>query len=219
VNLTGNNTYTGGTTIGGSGKIDLGGGGSISGTTNIVVNAGSSFLLGGGGRTNPVNTLATVSLGSARTTNVATLSMAGAGASTRTASQTFSTLTLTGNSVIDFANLGGNSSLTFSSIVMNGYTLSIYNWSGTNQWGTLSPTQEGTHTRFYDLRQSGDQVNLANISFYSGVGTGFLGTGSFSGTEIVPVPEPSVVISALLLLGFLLYSNRHLLRTRLSASR
>jgi fibronectin-binding autotransporter adhesin len=216
VRLSGANTYTGKTTVTtvgtNGGTIDLGGGGSISGTTNIVVNAGSSFLLGGGGRTNPVNTLATVNL-------AGTISAGGAGATNRTASQTFSTLTLTGNSVIDFANLGGNSSLTFSSIVMNGYTLSIYNWSGTNLWGAQSPTQKGTYTRLYDLKQSGDQVNLANISFYSGMGTGFLGNGSFSGTEIVPVPEPSAIISALLLLGLLLYSNRNVLRVCFSAKR
>jgi len=47
---------------------------------------------------------------------------------------------------------------------------------------------------------------LANISFYSGgtTNSGFLGTGVFSGSQIIPVPEASVVISALLLLGWLM---------------
>ena len=103
---------------------------------------------------------------------------------------------------------------------MNGHTLAIYDWSGTNPYGIQSPTQIGTVTHLYDSTGSSDPgVNLADISFYSGAGTGFLGIGGFSGTEIVPVPEPSVVISGLLLLGFLLYSNRNLLKVRLSTER
>jgi hypothetical protein len=35
-----------------------------------------------------------------------------------------------------------------------------------------------------------------------------MGVGSFSGTQIVPVPEPSVVIAACMLLGWLLVANR-----------
>ena len=217
VSLTGNNDYTGGTTITtvgtNHGTIDLGGGGSLPGTTNVVVNAGSSLLLGGGGRTNPVNSSATLSL-------AGTISAGGSGATNRTASQTFSTLTLTGNSVIDFANLTGTSSLTFSSIVMNGHTLSIYDWNGTTLWGTTSNTGGvGQYTHLFDTAGGLSTADLNNISFYSGSGSGFLGNGTFSGTEIVPVPEPSVVISGLLLLGFLLYSNRHLLKVRLSTKR
>jgi len=35
-----------------------------------------------------------------------------------------------------------------------------------------------------------------------------MGQGNFSGTEIVPVPEPSVILTALLLLGSLAYGLR-----------
>jgi hypothetical protein len=141
--------------------------------------------------------------------------MGGANATSRTASQSFATLTLTGNSTIsyiDFANLSGDSSLTFASIVMNGNTLDILNWSGTNQWGTQSTTQTGSFTHLFD--QSGlTNDELAHINFYAGssISSQFLGTGAFSGNEIVPVPEPGVIIAAMMLLGWLLFANRGML--------
>jgi len=51
---------------------------------------------------------------------------------------------------------------------------------------------------------------LGHISFYSGSTTasGFLGTGAFgSNHEIVPVPEPGVMIAAFMLLGCLLVTS------------
>jgi LPXTG-motif cell wall-anchored protein len=124
----------------------------------------------------------------------------GGNGSTRASEQTFNTLTLTANSVIDFANLTGNSSLTFSSIVglSANNSLSIWNWS----------SAEGSATRLNYASDGLSAGDLANISFYSGSGTGLLATGGFSGTEIVPVPEPSVVITGLLLLGSLAYGFR-----------
>jgi hypothetical protein len=93
--------------------------------------------------------------------------------------------------------------LTFGSITgLSANTLSIWNWS----------SADGNATRLYDTQVGGLSTSeLANISFYSGSGgSTFLGTGGFSGSEIVPVPEPSVVIAALLLLGSLAF----LLRSR-----
>ena len=129
----------------------------------------------------------------------------GAGA-TRAPAQSFNTLTLTANSVIDFANLSGTSSLTFDSISgLSSYTLSIYDWNGTTQYGTTSTTGGvGQTTKLIDL-SSLSASQLANISFYSGYDTGFLGTGIFSGNQIIPVPEPSLLLSALFLLGWLIF--------------
>ena len=189
VNLTDNNTYTGTTTITG-GKIDLGATGSLSGTTNIAISSGSSLLLGSGGNANTVNTSASMSLGG-------TLSMGGTGGSTRTSSQTFGALTLTGNSTIDFSSLSGTSSLYFNSISQGTgttYSLSVYNYT------------PGT-TSLYDLNDSGS-LDLSKISFYSDAGTSMIGTASLNGTQIVPVPEPGVVIAAFMLLGWLLVANR-----------
>ena len=194
VSLTGANDYQG-TTMVNSGRLSLGASGSLSGTTAVTVASGATLLLGGN---NQVNTNATVSLGG-------TLSM---GAGTNRASQTFSTLTLTGNSVIDFANLSGTSLLTFSSINLAGYTLTINNWSGTNQYGQ---TSNGDSTFLYDLSSlTGTELN--NIRFFGTDGS-FLGQGSFStNNQIVPVPEPGVIIAAFMLLGLLVWSNRGTIR-------
>jgi autotransporter-associated beta strand protein len=205
VNLGGNNTYTGTTTIKGAGTtLNLGTTGTLSGTSNVVVSAGSSFLLGGGGRNNPVNTNATVSLGEG-----STISMGGTlgSTTTRTASQTFKSLTLTGNSVLDFANLSGSSSFTFGSIAMGGTMggsiLSIWNYNS-------------SFTHLFDSAGSSDTgINLANIKFYGDSGNSLIGFGHWSTSglqsEIVPVPEPSVVIAALLLLAWMLFSQRALI--------
>ena len=90
---------------------------------------------------------------------------------------------------------------------MNGHTLNIFDWNGSAGGG-------GT-TQLIDSAGSGNLsgTDLANISFYSGNSTssGFLGNGTFAGNEIVPVPEPSVLIAAALLLGWLIFSQRTLL--------
>jgi hypothetical protein len=187
------------------GSLDLANTAFLTATSNVVVQNGGSLLLGGTAA-NQIHT------GTPLTMNGGTLSMGGNG-TTRAVSQSFASLTLTGNSLIDFANLTGNSSLTFGTISLNNNSLSIYNWSGTNQWGTQSSTQVGTLTHLYDLNPGSlSSADLNNISFYSGgLGSTFLGNAAFSGNEIVPVPEPGVIVAAALLLGWLLFSNRGLL--------
>jgi hypothetical protein len=115
--------------------------------------------------------------------------------------------------VISFANLRGTSSMSFGSITLNGNSLSIYNWNGTNLWGTTSTT--GGENQFTHLLTSTglSQSDLNSISFYSGEGTGFLGNGFYNGSEIVPVPEPGAVIAACMLLGWLLAANRGFIAT------
>jgi len=174
--------------------------------------SGGTLLLSGN---NQVNTNATLNL------KGGTLSMGGQGSSnSRATAQNFASLTLTGNSTIDFSALSGQSALYFSTIsgLSAANTLSIYNWSGTPQWGT---TSSGDPTHLYDMGGNGDlsTTQLSYISFYgtvNGVANQFMGTGSsFSSgglIEIVPVPEPGVIIAALLLLGWMLFANRGVLR-------
>jgi hypothetical protein len=132
----------------------------------------------------------------------------GAGSANKASAQTFANLTLTGNSTIDFSSLGGSSILTFTGTgLLNGNALSVWNWTEYTQL-IFSKGETG----------SGLSNQLANISFFSGSGSGFIGTGEFVGLEIqpnaiTPVPEPSVVLAGLLLLGWMLFSFRsHLLR-------
>ena len=119
--------------------------------------------------------------------------------SVRGTSLAVGTLTLTTNSVIDFSSLGGASSFTTGSIKGLSATsiLSVYNYD---------PSR--SVTRLFDSAGSSDfsPSLLVDIKFYSGSGSGFLGTAGFSGNEIVPVPEPSVVF-ALLVCGALLMGH------------
>jgi hypothetical protein len=105
--------------------------------------------------------------------------------------------------VINFSALSGNSVLNFSDILgLGSFTLTILDWNGTTEWGTTVDT----NTTQLLVANTLSNSQLANISFYSGgtTNSGFLGTGVFSGSQIIPVPEASVVISALLLLGWLM---------------
>jgi hypothetical protein len=118
--------------------------------------------------------------------------------------QSFSNLTLTANSVIDFSSLSGASAITFTGAGngLGGFHLSIWDYVAGN-----STTQI-----FFSLGSGGSGLtsgDLSNISFYSGAGTGLLGTAAaFSGNQIVAVPEPAVVLTGMLLLGWLMVSYR-----------
>lgn len=203
ISLTASNIYSGRTVIGSGSTLMLGNTSTLSGTTNILINGGTLHL-GGNGRTNTVAATATLQLSGG------SLSMGAAGATSRLASQTFSTLTLTASSVIDFSALPGISSLTVEGIrgLDSTNQLSIWNWNGTTVWGDTSTTGgAGAYTRLYIGAGAGDLSadQLGRISFYSGSGTGFLGTGSFFGSEIIPVPEPAVLVSGLFLVSALFF--------------
>jgi len=197
VTLTGtNSSYTGDTWVQ-SGSLNLGSAAFLSATTNVTVATGSTLLLSGN---NNINTSAALTL------TGGTLSMGGNG-SIRATAQKFASLTLTANSVIDFSSLSGDSSLTFTTIAMNGNNLAVYNWTS-------------TVTRLYDSDTSSlSASDLNNISFFSGgSGSDFLGNGGFNGTEIVPVPEPGVIVAAALLLGWMFFANRGMLMALVTGS-
>jgi len=125
-------------------------------------------------------------------------------------------LTLSANSVIDFSGFTGT--LRFGSLAnLAGATLSIWNWSGRTQYNT----DYGTYPNSSNLVFTNNATvssNLANISFYSGSGTGFIGNGfevttfsdSFgSGSLIIAVPEPQThLYAALLILGYAIHEIR-----------
>ena len=206
--LSGTSAFSG-TTIVTGGSLSLGTSGRLTQTASVTVTNGTTLLLGSS-QANSINTNATLNLGGGQ------LSMGGAGIGNhRAASQTFASLTLTANSSIDFAALSGTSSFYFSNISgLSTYTLSIFNWNGTNLYGQSSATGGANqYTRLYASTDGSFASALGNIRFYSGSTTSstFMGEGSFSSpssggfTQIVPVPEPSVVIAAVMLLGFLVH--------------
>ena len=212
--LGGVGSYTGSTAISG-GSLSLGSAGSVTGGGAINVNGGTLLL----GAANQVNKNSALTLGSTGTSGI--LSMGGNG-STRASSQTFNTLTLSANSSIDYANLTGQSDLYFSKIGgLSSYTLSIFNYNGHNLWDGNSDTGGvGQYTMLYALAGAGTSgftaPELNNIKFYGGSDTSslYLGEGSFSSNtsngfnQIVPVPEPGVVLAGLLLLGWMIFSFR-----------
>lgn len=189
--LTGNNTFTGTTTIN-DGTLEAAAAGALGSTPSIAINNGGTLLLGGSGDR--------INDGAAVTLNGGTFNTGGF-------SETAGSLTLSLSSTIDFG--GGASILTFASADTANWTggaiLSIINWSGT-------PVTGGGTDRLVFSASTLSQSQLDNIHFFSdsgvtqiGTGTSFLGSPSF---EIVPVPEPSTVFAGLGLLGLAAWRER-----------
>jgi hypothetical protein len=126
-------------------------------------------------------------------------------------------LTLSANSVIDLNNFTGI--LRFGGVGSwaPSANLAIWNWNGTplHNPGDLPPSGGTRHVVF--ASNSGLDPYLDRISFYSGSGSGFVGNAfensfsdpSFSGTEIIAVPEPETYLTGvILLLGGIIYLRR-----------
>jgi autotransporter-associated beta strand protein len=193
-NLNAANTFNGPTDIT-SGTLGANVAGALGTTTGVTINSGGTLLLAGTG--NRVNDSAPITLAGG------TLNAAGL-------SETFGTLTLTANSIIDFGT--GTSVLTFansSGINWSGFTLSLYNWTGAPSFGGGSD----------QLRFSGNGLTPAQlglIHFYSDAGateisfTPTFPSNGFVGSlgEVVPVPEPSSVLVAVGMFGLIGWRER-----------
>jgi fibronectin-binding autotransporter adhesin len=187
--LTGNNTYTGATTVN-AGTLQAAVTGALGNSTVINV-TGGSFLVTAA---NAVNDNAAVNLGGGR------MALSG------NFDETVGLLTLSANSTIDFSGFGGT--LRFGGIDSweSGATLAIWNWSGTTRYGTQI-NNYGTPSNLVFTNNSTLTSNLANIIFYSDSGNSIIASGfevsgfSGGGTEIIPVPEAETYIAAALLLA------------------
>jgi len=186
--LTGNNTYTGATTVN-AGTLQAAATRALGNSTVINVNGGSFLVTA----ENAVNDTAAINLGGGR--------MAVSG----TFNETVGLLTLSANSTIDLA--GYNGTLRFSGVGSwaAGTNLAIWNWNGINKYGT--PVGDGLNNRHVVFTDAtGLDSYLDRISFYSGSGTGFSGSGfaqgfSGGGTEIIAVPETETYFYAVALLA------------------
>lgn len=178
--LSGTGSFAGTTTVN-NGTLEAGGAGALGSTSGIVVNTGGSLLVSA---SNAVGDSTGVTLAGGN------LSFSG------TVTDTIGVLTLSANSTIDLGS--GSVVATFSNLVMNGYTLDIYNWSGNTLW---DPTPGGGTDQVIIGTALGDS-DLQRINFYSGAGSGFLSTAFQLGdNEIIAVPEPGTWITGALLLG------------------
>ena len=197
VNLSGANTYSGTTTINNA-TLQASATNALGGTSNVTI-TGGTLLLSNAGTINRINDTATITMAGgtiAFSGNVTEGSSPGTGA-----------LTLTANSIIDFA--GGHARINFGDSHLatwtSGRTLSIYNWNGL-------PAGGGNDRILFGINASGLSASqLGQVSFYSDSGTvgGFLGTATIlSNGELVPIPEPGAVFTTLGLLGLVGYREQ-----------
>ncbi len=175
------NTFTGTTTVDG-GTLEAGVVNALGGTSGVIINTGGALLLSGAGD---------------RVNDAAGITLAGGTLRTGGLAETVGALTLSANSIIDMGT--GASILHFADSHLESWTgtLSVWNWSGNPAGGG------GTDQLFFGGNNAGLRIDQLNqISFFSGPGTGFLGTGSILGSgEITPVPEPAGVFFAISMLG------------------
>ena len=175
--------------------------------SGLTVNAGATAKLGGTGGDQIFDSMAVnlnggtfdtggVSEGSTLAVGIGALSLA-----------SNSIINMSGSSIIHFAASGSQTW---------GGQLSIYNWNGTPILGA------GTEQILFGTGANSTSLTstqLNNILFYSGSGTGFLGTAAFAtlngvNGEIVPsvvsipVPEPSTWAAAALALGAIVWTQR-----------
>jgi len=178
--LTAATSYTGSTTvIGGTLVVANGSGNALGATNSVLVNWGSTLLLGAN---NQINNAAPVTLDGGTFAKGAFteggVNTVGLGALTLTAK----------DSHIDFGT-GNTGVLTFASFSPNGFILTIDNWTGTvNQAGN-----NFTDRLIFNSDQSG---NLGSF-FFTGYGFGGVEIDLTNGFwEITPVPEASTWVSA-----------------------
>jgi hypothetical protein len=103
---------------------------------------------------------------------------------------------MTADSTIDYTGLAGSSFTVNGAFNLNNGILSIHNWKDGNQL-------------ILSLGSSSFSGDLANIQFFSGTTQDtLLNSAGFMGNEMVPVPEPGVVITGLLMVAWMLFAGR-----------
>ena len=207
-NISGNNTWTGAVTLGSATRINSDAGtlafsGGISGAgQNLTIGgAGNTSVSGGIGITTGTLTkdgAGALTLGAGVDLTNGSLVLSGGKFVLGAGTTTFSSLSVTANSILDF-NSAGNSALNIlnSLSVSSSATLTIQNWSDAADY-------------FYYLGTSANLTNLSRIVFngFSGSDTKWL---SFD-HQITPVPEPATYGAALLGLSTLLAGWRRFRR-------
>ena len=177
----------------GAGKVTLTGAAAYTGAT--IINAG------------------TVQLGAAdRLANASTMTLAGGTFNTGGFNETVGALTLSSSSVIDLAD--GASILHYADSSAIGWTgtLSVWNWTGTMFTGG------GADQLIFGNSAGGlAGAQVAQVNFYSGAGTGFIGGGMMLSTgELVAIPEPpQYAVGVMAVLGGLIFLRNR--RRRLGA--
>lgn len=192
---------------------DLGAGVAITGTGSFTqAGAGTTTLTAANTYTgNTTVSAGTLSLGASNVLPDASAIVLSGGTllTGNTFTETAKSLSLTAASTITMGLDTGTSVLTFAegvagtSGISTTQVLSVWNWNG-----SLSG---GVNDQLFLPVGSLNSTELAGINFYSGAGTGLInGGGALQlGTgELVPVPEPGALASALALAGTALFRRR-----------
>jgi|GEM_PF-6219676 len=206
--LTGANSFTGDTLV--TGGILAVGADALAATSAITVTSGGTLLLADSGD---------------HISDLAPLTLAGGtfdfGALSST-SENLGALILAADSIIDFGAGTGNT-LRFSNLALGAHILSIHHWTGSS-YGPLMNSDPGTpaaQDRLLFDTDPGIVGITPQVVFYSdagltpvdlGVGRQVLFGSPTSAFEIVPVPEPGTLLSALGLLGLIGWRERSRLR-------
>ena len=188
--LTGASTYSGATTIT-SGSVELAGVDSLRYTSSVSISGGTLLLSGSGNQIND-------SAGMTTTTNsisMPALTLSG------TVTESLGTLTLgsAGTSVFDLGS--GTAMLTFAdSHLTTPWTgmLMIWNWSGSLGGG-------GTDQLNFTNATGLTPAQISSISFLdpAGLPSGTYGAQLLGSGELVPVPEPTSLVTGAILLAFI----------------
>jgi len=169
--------------LSGAGMLQLAGGTLIVGSANSSSTFSGSFASGDTG-TLQKNGTGTLTFGAGMNLAGGNLVLNGGTLALGGFTSTFSTLTVTANSTLDFSGL---SVLNVGSLAVNsGVTLTVTNWADTVDF-------------FYSLFNPGS-ANLGRIVF-AGFSAGDTKWNSFD-QEITPVPEPAVYGAVFMLVGF-----------------
>jgi len=185
--LSGSNDFTGNLNVN-AGQVTVSGSGSLYNDVtagDIIITTGGTLLLDSASAFDTALSTSNITLagGTLKT---------GAGADG--ANFTFGTLTLTDDSIIDFA--GNTATLDFTSLALGGNQLQIWNYNG-----NLS-TGDGAEQLIF-----GNDLGLIGsnqIAFYNGSPGDLIAGSSFSlpDGEVVPVPEPSTWLTGAALVLF-----------------
>lgn len=175
------NTFTGSTTIN-AGTLDLNKTGALGATSSVMLNSGGTLLFSGSSTD--------------RISNSAGIQFNGGTLDANSKTETMGVLTLTSDSVIKLKVDGIKGILTFAGGSYSSGVLTIQGWSGSAYSSGLDDKiifSSGLSQQFLDSIQ------------FAGFNQGAVRLGS---GEICPIPEPGTILSALMLVGLLVYRNR-----------
>lgn len=180
VTFTGNNSYSGSTTLSnGVLRLNTAGGAAAGSTTNVVVNSSATLIID---QSEQINNTATVSLSGG------TIQRSGG------VSETMGNLTLTATSSLNFGGVAEDKFIKFGDLNMGAFTLNVSNF--------LVGNKLQYNAADYD-------AGFAFVSSFSFSASDARGYSFDSGTfTITAIPEPSAVLAALGLAGLMLWPAR-----------